>query len=76
MDEQRSTEQAKAWFAKKVQPTEIKKFELVDTNLWEFTAMIVPLWENDGFNTPVEYSGAVFLTAPSHGAEFALEYHD
>lgn len=72
LTEQRPTSEARAWFEKKARPTEIKGFDLVDTNLWEFKAMIVPLWNNDGLNTPVEYSGSVFLLAD--GKTFALQY--
>lgn len=65
-------ETAREWFkrTRKVSDSDIKRFELIDTDYYEFTAMIKP-WMSD---VPAEYSGIIYRTAPNDGAEWSLEY--
>lgn len=64
------SETAREWFDRKVKPASVSKFELVDTDLFEFTAMIAPLMSD----VPLEYDGIVYRMAPSFGADWAIEY--
>lgn len=73
-----TTEKAREWFMAKARPTKVIDFRPVKVGLYEFTAMIVPLWDNDGLNTPVRHEG--FVSVQGEQADgtprYALEYSE